>query len=65
MITSHEQLLNLPVGSVIRDADGDVMELLEDEYTEERFFVATKYDIPLSPTSPRMPADILYLPRVY
>lgn len=65
MITSHEQLLNLPVGSVIRDADGDVMELIEDEYTEERFFVATKYDIPLSLTSPRMPADILYLPRVY
>lgn len=65
MITSIEQILNLPVGSVIRDADGDVMELIEDEYTEERFFVATKYDIPLSLTSPRMPADILYLPRVY
>lgn len=64
MITSLEQLLNLPVGSVIRDSDGDVMEVVEDEYTEEKFFVATKYDIPLSIESPRMPIDILYLPRV-
>lgn len=64
MITSLEQLLNLPVGAVIRDSDGDVMEVVEDASTEEKFFVATRYDIPLSFDSPRMPLDILYLPPV-